>query len=144
VRITIVAAGKLKAGPEHDLTQRYLKMSRWPIDLVEIDDRKAGAADRMRRAIPTGSIVVALDGRGEQISSETLAKKLGAWRDQGRDVTFLIGPADGIDPALRKSADATFAFGAATWPHLLARVLLAEQLYRAHTILTGHPYHRGG
>jgi len=144
VRITIVAAGKLKSGPEHELCQRYLRMTRWPIDQVEIDDRKAGAADRMRRAIPEAAIVVALDARGEQISSETLAKKIAAWRDQGRDVAFLIGGAEGLDPALRRAADATIAFGAVTWPHLLARALLAEQLYRAHSILTGHPYHRGG
>ena len=144
MRIIIVAAGKLKSGPEHELFQRYLRMTRWPIDLVEIDDRKAGAADRMRRAIPEAAVVVALDARGEQVSSETLAKKIAAWRDQDRDVVFLIGGADGLDPALRGAADATIAFGAVTWPHLLARALLAEQMYRAYSILTGHPYHRGG
>lgn len=144
MRITIVAAGRLKAGPEHDLYRRYIRMIRWPVDLHEIDERKPGAAERFRRAIPDGSVVVALDSRGEQISSETLAKKLAAWRDGDRDVTFLIGGADGLDPALKRHADATLAFGAATWPHLLVRVMLAEQLYRAHSILAGHPYHRGG
>jgi 23S rRNA (pseudouridine1915-N3)-methyltransferase len=144
MRVTIVAAGKLKSGPEHDLYRRYVRMIRWPVDLVEIDERKTGAAERMRRAIPDGSVVVALDSRGEQVSSETLAKKLAAWRDRGRDVAFLIGGADGLDAGLRGDADAIIAFGAVTWPHLLARALLAEQLYRAHSILIGHPYHRGG
>jgi 23S rRNA (pseudouridine1915-N3)-methyltransferase len=144
MRVTIAASGKWKAGPERDLFQRYVKMIRWPVDLVEIDERKGDAAERMRRAIPHGAAVVALDPAGPQISSEAFARKISGWRDQDRDIAFLIGAADGLDPALKRAADVTLAFGAVTWPHLLVRVLIAEQLYRAQSILTGHPYHRGG
>jgi 23S rRNA (pseudouridine1915-N3)-methyltransferase len=123
----------------------------WPIALKEFEERRPLAtADRVTReaalleaAIPKGAVTVALDERGKALTSTSFAKQLGAWIDQGRgDIAFLIGGADGLAPELRDQADLILSFGAMTWPHLLVRPLLAEQLYRAHTILTGHPYHR--
>ncbi len=96
-------------------------------------------------AVPEGATVVALDERGKAISSETLAKKIGAWQSQGQsNFAFLIGGADGLDDSVRDRADLLLPFGTVTWPHLLVRAMLAEQLYRAESILAGHPYHRNG
>lgn len=100
-------------------------------------------AARLSRALPEGAAVIALDERGELATSEALATRIGEWRDTGRDLAFLIGGADGLDEAIRTRADWRLALGRLTWPHLLVRLLLAEQLYRASTILAGHPYHRG-
>ena len=116
--------------------QRYLKRISWGAAVTEL-------ADGARFSPPGGARTVVLDERGRALSSTELAAILGRWRDEGvREVRFLLGPADGHDPATRDSADLLLAFGPATWPHLLARAMLAEQLYRAYTILTGHPYHR--
>ena len=107
-------------------------------------ERRKGESesDRLLRAIQPGDVVVALDERGEPATSASFAQKLGGWRDAGQEVTFLIGGADGLDDALRARADWQLALGRLTWPHLLVRLLLVEQLYRASTILAGHPYHR--
>ena len=103
----------------------------------------AREGEALLAAVPDGARIVALDERGKSQTSEAFAKRLGIWRDDGvRAVAFLIGGADGLDESLRKRADMVVSFGALTWPHMLVRALLAEQLYRAHTILTGHPYHR--
>jgi 23S rRNA (pseudouridine1915-N3)-methyltransferase len=151
VQIIVAAIGKAKPGPEKELFAAYAARLPWRIDLKEIEIKKEMAMDARRAregeallaAIPEGARIIALDERGKAETSEVFAKRLGRWRDDGvRCVAFIIGGADGLDEALRKRADAVLSFGALTWPHMLVRALLAEQVYRAHTILTGHPYHR--
>ena len=151
MNITIAAVGKAKPGPERDLFASYTARLPWRVDVKEIEIKKEMAVDVRRAregeallaAVPDGARIVALDERGKSQTSEAFAKRLGIWRDDGvRAVAFLIGGADGLDESLRKRADMVVSFGALTWPHMLVRALLAEQLYRAHTILTGHPYHR--
>jgi 23S rRNA (pseudouridine1915-N3)-methyltransferase len=136
----IVARGKAGRGPEAELVERYLKRVSWPVKLTELPE----SGGRMPAA--TGQCVnILLDEKGEQLSSTALAAKLEQWRDGGRrEARFLIGGADGFDDKARASADLLLAFGRATWPHLLARAMLAEQLWRATSILANHPYHREG
>lgn len=136
----IVARGKIGRSPEADLVDRYLKRVTWPTRLTELPDRggKVPPLEGQTR-------IVMLDEKGEQLPSIKLAEKLGAWRDEGvRETRFLIGAADGFEDVDRESADLLLAFGKATWPHLLARAMLAEQLWRAVSILANHPYHREG
>ncbi|HET7577363.1 MAG TPA: 23S rRNA (pseudouridine(1915)-N(3))-methyltransferase RlmH [Sphingomicrobium sp.] len=140
MRLHIVARGKIGRSPEADLVQRYLKRIAWPTKLTEIPDRGGKMPDAV-----AGTVTVALDERGEALSSVQLAKKLEGWRDGGkREARFLIGATDGHDDKLRDSADLLLSFGPATWPHLLVRAMLAEQLFRATSILANHPYHREG
>lgn len=155
MRVTLCAVGRLKAGPEQALISDYVDrfdrtgraLGLGPLDLREVEDRKgggmAGEAALLRRAIPEGAVRVVLDERGKMLGSPQLADLLARWRDDGRgDVAFVIGGADGTDPALRADADLLLSFGPMVWPHMLARVMLSEQLYRAATILAGSPYHR--
>ena len=136
----IVARGKIGRGPEADLVERYIKRIGWPVRISELPDK----GGRMPPREP-GTVIVALDEKGEQIGSLAFAEKLGSWRDDGRrEARFLIGAADGLDDAVRDEADLLLSFGKATWPHMLARAMLAEQLWRATSILAGHPYHREG
>ncbi len=145
----------MKPGPERALLDDY--MSRFdrtgralglgPAQMHEVEDRKGGGMDAeaqlLDRALPKGAVIVALDERGKLLSSPDFSDKLAGWRDTGRgDVAFVIGGADGIAPALRDRADFTLSFGKMVWPHMLARVMLSEQLYRAASILAGAPYHR--
>jgi len=140
VLLHIVARGKIGRSPEADLVERYLKRISWPTKLTELPDRGGKIPD----AAPA-SVTVVLDERGEPLSSTELARMLERWRDGGkREARFLIGAADGHDDAQRAGADLLLSFGPATWPHLLARVMLAEQLFRATSILANHPYHREG
>jgi 23S rRNA (pseudouridine1915-N3)-methyltransferase len=136
----IVARGKIGRGPEAELVERYLKRIAWPSRVTELPEsggRVPGPAE--------GGVSVLLDEKGEQLSSVQFARKLEAWRDAGRrEARFLIGGADGFGDAERAGADLLIAFGRATWPHLLARAMLAEQLWRATSILANHPYHREG
>ena len=136
----IVARGKIGRSPEADLVQRYLKQISWPTKLTELPDRGGKMSE------PAGAAVtIVLDERGKALSSVELARKLEAWRDGGkREALFLIGAADGHDDEIRKKADLLLSFGPATWPHLLVRAMLAEQLFRATSILANHPYHREG
>ena len=152
MRITIAAAGRLKSGPERDLFERYSRLLRWDLDVREIQAKqsvpaseiRAREGERLLACCPKGSVVVALDEHGKQLDSAALAKRIGDWRDSGvSELVFVIGGADGLDDAVRDRADLVLSFGAVTWPHLLMRGLLAEQLYRAQQILAGHPYHRG-
>jgi 23S rRNA (pseudouridine1915-N3)-methyltransferase len=159
MRIVVIAVGRLKQGPERELAERYAKrfddvgrkLGFRGLDVHEIPESRArdasvriaeeGAA--ISAAIPENSVLVSLDERGENIDSAAFARRLGQWRDQGiANTIFVIGGADGLSPDLRGKAKTTVAFGAATWPHQMARVMLLEQLYRAATILAGHPYHR--
>jgi len=151
VQIIVAAIGKAKPGPEKELFAAYAARLPWRMGLKEIEIKKEMAVDARRTregeallaAIPEGAKIIALDERGKAETSEVFAKRLGRWRDDGvRCVAFIIGGADGLDESLRQRADAVLSFGALTWPHMLVRALLAEQVYRAHTILTGHPYHR--
>lgn len=135
----IVARGKIGRSPEAELVDRYLKRIAWPTKLTELSEKAPIPA-----AAPS-SITVLLDEKGTAFSSLELAKKLEQWRDGGtREVRFVIGAADGHSPAERASADLLLSFGSATWPHLLVRAMLAEQLFRATSILANHPYHREG
>lgn len=150
MRLTICTVGRLKAGPERDLIDKYKKRVQWPLEIVEVEERrklsaaelKSRESDLLTAALPKGAVRVAMDERGKTLGSQDFADKLGAWRDQGRDISFLIGGAGGLAPEHRQSADLVLSFGAATWPHMLARVMLVEQIYRAQEILAGHPYHR--
>ena len=136
----IVARGKIGRSPEAELVDRYLKRIQWPIRLTELPDRGGKLPD-----LPSNSICVILDERGQALASVELAKKLESWRDGGkREARFIIGAADGHDAAQREQADLQLSFGPATWPHLLVRAILAEQLFRATSILANHPYHREG
>jgi 23S rRNA (pseudouridine1915-N3)-methyltransferase len=159
MRIVIAAVGRLKQGPEHELAERYRKrtldagrkVGLSAVDIVEIKESRArDAARRMleesiaiANIIPDGAVTAILDGRGESMGSSAFAARLQEWRGQGKPaVVFVIGAADGLAPSLREKANLVIAFGAATWPHQLIRIMLLEQLYRGVTILTGHPYHR--
>ncbi len=155
MRVHLIAVGRLRAGPERDLVDDYvLRFDRTgrPLGLGpavehEVEDKKnlgpGAEAELLARAVPSGAVLVTLDERGRVMTSPEFAGMLAKWRDGGRqDVAFVIGGADGIDPGLRAKADASVSFGAMVWPHMLVRVMLAEQLYRAATILSGGPYHR--
>jgi 23S rRNA (pseudouridine1915-N3)-methyltransferase len=159
MRIVVAAIGRLKRGPETELSERYRKralqtgraLALRAIDIVEVrESRAADAGKRMieesialANVIPLGAAVVLLDAQGGNLDSPGLAAQLAQWRGQDRPAAvFLIGGPDGLSPSLRDKADMRIAFGAATWPHQLVRVMLLEQLYRAMTILAGHPYHR--
>ncbi|AVO37829.1 23S rRNA (pseudouridine(1915)-N(3))-methyltransferase RlmH [Pukyongiella litopenaei] len=155
MRVHLCVVGRLRAGPEKSLIDDYLTrfdrtgraLGLGPAHVVEVEDRKGGGmaseASLLRRAIPSGAVICALDERGKTLSSPDFAGRLADWRDGGRgDLALVIGGADGIDPALRAEADLSISFGRMVWPHMLVRVMLAEQLYRAATILAGGPYHR--
>jgi 23S rRNA (pseudouridine1915-N3)-methyltransferase len=136
----IIARGKIGRSPEAELVERYLKRIAWPVKTTELPDRGGRMPDR-----PDNSVTVLLDEKGESLSSMELARRLETWRDGGRrEARFLLGAADGFGDAERASADLLLSFGRATWPHLLARAMLAEQLFRATSILANHPYHREG
>jgi 23S rRNA (pseudouridine1915-N3)-methyltransferase len=140
VLLHIVARGKIGRSPEADLVDRYLKRIQWPTKLTELPDRGGKLPD-----LPPNSVQIVLDERGKALTSVELAKKLEGWRDGGkREARFLIGAADGHGDDQRRSADLLLSFGPATWPHLLVRAMLAEQLFRATSILANHPYHREG
>jgi 23S rRNA (pseudouridine1915-N3)-methyltransferase len=158
MRLVVAAVGRLKRGPEQDLAERYRERAAnsgrtigiRAVTISEIDesrarrakDRVAEEAAALKVLIPRGAAVVALDERGEGLASDALAQRLGRWRDEGRDVALVIGGPDGLAPDLVARADLRLAFGRATWPHQLVRIMLLEQLYRAIAILSGHPYHR--
>jgi 23S rRNA (pseudouridine1915-N3)-methyltransferase len=151
LKITIAAIGRAARGPERELYEHYAGRIRWPLVLRELEEkRKLPAPQLMQRegellleAAPAGATLVMLDRRGKALDSEAFATRLGGWRDSSvSDVAFLIGGADGHTEAMLKTASLVLSFGAMTWPHLLARGMLAEQIYRAQQLLAGHPYHR--
>ena len=155
MRVHLCAVGRLRSGPERDLiadyTQRFDRTGRalslGPLTEHEVEDKKnagmAAEAELLARVVPQGAVLVTLDERGKLLTSPEFATQLARWRDAGRqDVAFVIGGADGIDPSLRAKADFSISFGQMVWPHMLVRVMLAEQLYRAANILSGGPYHR--
>ena len=159
MRVIVAAVGRLKPGPERELSVRYGERAAaggrrigWQgVTVVEVtesrsrrpQDRRREEAAALSAVIPEIAAIVALDAGGEALSSAQLAARLGRWRDAGTPaVSFLIGGADGLAENLQQRADVRLAFGTATWPHQLVRIMLLEQLYRAMTILSGHPYHR--
>ncbi len=155
MRVHVCAVGRLKPGPElsliNDYMERFDRTGRahglGPHAMHEVDERKAstmaGEAELLQKTIPDGAVRVVLDERGKVISSIDFANMLARWRDDGRgDVAFVIGGADGLEPGFRAGADMALSFGKMVWPHMLARVMLSEQIYRAATILAGTPYHR--
>lgn len=159
MKISVFAVGRMKAGPEKELADRYFDRFAKAGGVLGFDftgvaevaesrasnaaDRKREEADRLRTHAAPGAALILLDERGKNLSSEKLAETLAALRDEGRKaLTVAIGGPDGHDPSLRDEATLLISFGAATWPHQMVRIMLAEQLYRAATILSGHPYHR--
>ncbi len=155
MRIQICAVGRLRTGPERTLIDDYLTrfertgraLGLGPAKIFEVEDRKGGGmqaeAVLLTNSIPAGTLFCTLDERGKTMTSPKFADLLADWRDQGHsDFSFVIGGADGLDPALRTKAAASISFGKMVWPHKLARVMLCEQLYRAASILAGAPYHR--
>ncbi len=159
MRLLLLAVGRLRAGPAKDLFQDYRSRLRPPLELIEVEERRPLAGTELmrregelllaqlarRRARAAGrSAVVALDEAGEALDTRAFARRLSAWRERGiEEVAFLVGGADGLAPEVRAAADLALSLGPMTWPHLLVRALLAEQLYRAQQIQAGHPYHRG-
>ena len=140
MQLHIVARGKIARSPENDLVERYAKRIVWPLKLSELPERGGSIS-----AALTPCRTIVLDERGRDLTSAEFAAQLSRWRDDGvREARFWIGAADGHDESLRASADLLLRFGAATWPHLLARAMLLEQLWRATSIIAGHPYHREG
>ena len=159
MRLIVIAVGKLKQGPERELAERYRerfedigrKLGFRGLTIHEIPESRARdtatriseEAAAIAAAIPEKSVLVALDEHGKSIDSATFARQIGDWRDQGiANTIFAIGGADGLSPDLQRKAKLRIAFGSATWPHQMVRVMLLEQIYRAATILAGHPYHR--
>ena len=140
MKLHIIARGKMGSCPEADLIARYKKRINWPLQITELPD----VGGKLPLVMPNTKIIV-LDETGEQLDSSKLAHTLEQWRDSGtREARFLIGAADGLSPEDRASGDLLVAFGRATWPHMLIRAMLAEQIYRATSIIAGHPYHREG
>lgn len=150
MHILIVAVGRARAGPHRALQQLYAERIGWRLSIVEVEERrKLPAAERREREgallldrVPARARIVALDERGAAMASADFARMLAAWRDGGDEAAFLIGGADGHGETVRRRAERVLSFGPMTWPHLLARTMLLEQLYRAQQILEGHPYHR--
>jgi len=155
MRLLLCAVGRLRAGPERALVDDYLSrtdrtgrpLGLGPVTEHEVEDKKGGGMGAegllLSKVVPEGAALCVLDERGKTLSSPEFAQALATWRDAGRqDAAFVIGGADGVDLALRQRADLLISFGRMVWPHMLVRVMLAEQLYRAATILSGSPYHR--
>ena len=156
MRVHICAVGRMRSGPERELLDDYMTrfdrtgraLGLGPVTVHEVEDKKGGGqeaeATLLERAIPKGAVICAMDEKGRVMPSPDFASLMGRWRDQGcSDLAFVIGGADGIAKLLRERADFKLSFGAMVWPHMLVRVMLSEQLYRAATILAGGPYHRG-
>ena len=154
MKVSIAAVGRLRSGAEHDLisdyTTRFDRTGRalglGPLDIREVEAKKGGMAaeaDLLRKAASDAAVLIALDERGKTVTSPEFAAMLAGWRDEGRpNVCFLIGGADGLDPGLRADCAQSLSLGKMVWPHMLVRVMLTEQLYRAASILAGSPYHR--
>lgn len=155
MKVSICAVGRLRRGPELELLSDYLdrfnkqgrSMGLGPAEVIEVEDKKnigmRAEADLLDHAIPNGAKIITLDERGKLLTSPDFSKCLANFRDQGQGhLAFVIGGADGIDPSLRARADMSISFGSMVWPHMLVRVMLSEQLYRAASILAGAPYHR--
>lgn len=151
MNITLAAVGRMRSGPARDLFDDYVRRLSWRLDVKEVEEKRPLPPEKLKQreaelllgACPDRARMIALDERGKDLSSADLARLIGGWRDDGDDrIAFVIGGTDGLADDVRRRCDRTIAFGRATWPHMMVRVLLAEQLYRAQQILAGHPYHR--
>lgn len=152
MKITLVAVGRLRAGPERSLADHFTgRLTAWNVTLREVEEKRRLEGEALKRAegelilsaIPDGALLVALDERGTSPTSRAFAKRISDWQDDGiADLAFAIGGADGLSDAVRSKASMVMCFGAMTWPHFVVRGLLFEQLYRAQQIIAGHPYHR--
>jgi 23S rRNA (pseudouridine1915-N3)-methyltransferase len=151
MKLILVCVGNLKAGPEKALFDHYKSRITWPFEIREVVNRKEGTAQQVKEwegdllmaKIEPDSVIIGLDERGKSVSSTEFAQMLGNWRDDSvRSITFIIGGADGLSDAVRQRCHRLISFGQMTWPHMLVRGMLAEQLYRSQQILIGHPYHR--
>lgn len=148
--VTIVTVGRAKAGPIQALCDEYRRRLPFSVEIREVEERRpvSGGERKAREgalllaAVPAGALLVALDERGKSYDSAAFARQFAAWRERSGHLAFVVGGADGLTEAVLEKAAARLALGTMTWPHLLVRAMLLEQLYRAHTILTGHPYHR--
>jgi 23S rRNA (pseudouridine1915-N3)-methyltransferase len=152
LKLILAAVGKAKPGPERSLFEHYAARLTWPLALKEVEEKRplpvpermAREAELLLAQVPPGAALVVMDERGKPIDSPAFAAKMGGWRDEGRgSVAFLIGGADGHAEVVRSRADLMLSFGLMTWPHMLVRGMLTEQIYRAECILANHPYHRG-
>jgi len=153
LRAVILAVGRWRAGPERALYEDYARRLREAPELIEVEDKRktdtatrvAREAELLRARIPAGAVTVALDGSGRMLSSEDLAARVQTWHESAVPaVAFIIGGADGLAREIVAGADLALSLGPLTWPHMLVRTMLAEQVYRAEAILAGHPYHRAG
>lgn len=150
MKVDIIAAGRLRSGPLHDLYQTYHKRLQWSLSCIEIESKKKQAAavqkeehQKILDHIAPGAFVIALDERGKSLPSVALADRIRDIQNSGQShIQFIIGGADGLSDDIRKRSDLLLSFGQQTWPHMLARVMLLEQIYRCQQILSGHPYHR--
>jgi 23S rRNA (pseudouridine1915-N3)-methyltransferase len=151
MRLHVAAVGRCKTGPERALYEHFARRIAYPLNLIEVEEKRRLPAKALKKReaelllarAPEGALLVALDEKGKPHTSAAFARRLGQWRDSGvKDVVFLIGGAEGLDEALVGRAGLVLSLGPMTWPHLMARAMLAEQLYRAQSILAGHPYHR--
>ncbi len=151
MQILLCAVGRIKAGPEKALFEHYAKRLSWPFEVVEVVEKRklpslelrTQEAELLSAKIPAGAAVVVFDEKGKETDSRGFSRLLADWRDEGRGtVALVIGGADGVDAGLLKRADTVLSLGRMTWPHMLVRGLVVEQLYRAQCILAGHPYHR--
>ena len=151
MKITVIAVGKLRARPETILVDHFSKRITWPFEILEVEEKKKLSAETLKKSeanlllkrCPSGSEIIALDQRGENISSKQFATKLNNWQNNGsKQVCILIGGANGLDEIVRQRAGLLISFGRLTWPHTLVRAMLTEQIYRAKKIIDGHPYHR--
>lgn len=147
----LVAVGRMKDAHERALMERYLRRLAPPLALTELPDGRGSAGEIKKRegeallaALPEKAFVVILDMAGKGLSSEAFSERLSGWLETGREICFLIGGAEGLDQAVVARADASLSLGSFTWPHMLVRIMLVEQLYRARSIAAGHPYHRSG
>ena len=152
MHISIIAVGRMQRGPEHTLMDDYLRRLPWKTSITEIDikkqaanaeERKAREAERLLAAVPDGAALVVLDEHGKALTSRQLAGKIDDWQSTGYShIAFMIGGADGLHSSVLNRADLKLAFGALTWPHMMVRAMISEQIYRAWSINAGHPYHR--
>ncbi|MCK0068300.1 23S rRNA (pseudouridine(1915)-N(3))-methyltransferase RlmH [Kordiimonas sp. 5E331] len=152
MHISIIAIGRMQRGPEQALVDEYQKRLPWKTNIIEIDmkkpagtaaERKKREAERLLAAVPDGAALVVLDENGKNFKSREFAGKIDNWQMAGYShIAFVIGGADGLDSSVLNRADLKIALGSLTWPHMMVRVMLSEQIYRAWSIITGHPYHR--
>ena len=152
MRVTILTIGKAARGPEQELWSTYIRRLPWPVEIREFElkkqpatsaERKKLEGEKLLQVISSTATVVALDERGKNLASRAFATKIDNWRQEGAgDLIFIIGGADGLSDAVRSRANLLLSFGSLTWPHMLVRVMLCEQIYRAWSICSGHPYHR--